>query len=132
MRGPKETSNIGGNINVKKKRFRKHWRRRKGKKLQNYVQKLIRKTFPHLKKKDVGVAGNGVNGPDIILSDTAKRLCPYLFETKNQNKMKTIYEFYNQARKNAGHLEPVVVMKMNSREPLVVLDVEHFFKLIKT
>ena len=66
MRGPKGTSNIGGNINVKKKPFRKHWRRRKGKKLQNYVQKLIRKTFPHLKKKDVGVAGNGVNGPDII------------------------------------------------------------------
>lgn len=117
---------------MKKPPHRKHWRRRKGKKLQNYVQSLIRKTFPHLKKKDVDVAGDGISGPDIILSDTGKCLCPYLFETKNQNKMKTVYDFYNQASKNAGPLEPVVVMKMNSREPLVVLDVKHFFKLIKT
>jgi hypothetical protein len=116
---------------VKKKQYRKHWRRRKGKKLQNYVQSLVLKTFPHLKKKDVNVAGNGVNGPDIILSTVAKKLCPYLFETKNQNKMKTIYDFYNQAHKNAGPLEPAVIMKMNAREPLVVIDVKHFFKLIK-
>lgn len=116
---------------MKKKHYRKHWRRRKGKKLQNYVQSLIRKTFPHLKKKDVDVAGDGISGPDILLSTVAKKLCPYLFETKNQNKMKTIYDFYNQASKNAGTLEPVVVMKMNAREPLVVLDVKHFFKLIK-
>ena len=33
--------------------------------------------------------------------------------------------------KNSGKLEPVLVMKMNSREPLVVIDFEHFIELIK-
>lgn len=116
---------------MKQKHYRKQWRRRKGKKLQTYVQKLIRKTFPHLKKRDVDVAGDGISGPDILLSNTAKKLCPYLFETKNQNKMKTVYDFYAQANKNAGPLEPAVIMKMTAREPLVVIDVKHFFKLIK-
>ena len=45
--------------------------------------------------------------------------------------MKTIYDFYNQAYKNSGKLEPVLVMKMNTREPLVVIDFEHFIDLIK-
>lgn len=45
--------------------------------------------------------------------------------------MKTIYDYYRQALKNSGKLEPVVVMKMNTREPLVVLDFELFMDLIK-
>jgi hypothetical protein len=45
--------------------------------------------------------------------------------------MKTIYDFYKQASKNSRKLEPVLVMKMNTREPLVVIDFEHFIELIK-
>ena len=46
--------------------------------------------------------------------------------------MKTVYNFYKQASKKIPkNLEPVVVMKMNSRDPLVVIDVDHFFDLIK-
>ena len=45
--------------------------------------------------------------------------------------MKTIYDFYKQASKNSKKLSPVVVMKMNSRNPLVVIDFEHFLELIK-
>jgi len=105
-------------------------RKAKSTKLQNLVRAKIFKAFPHLKKRDVDTAKEGQSGPDIILSRIGAKLCPYNFEVKSQNRMKTIYDFYKQASKKT-RLEPVVVMKMNSREPLVVLDLDHFFTLIR-
>tara|TARA_R100000458_G_C8187921_1_gene182660 strand:+ start:174 stop:506 length:333 start_codon:yes stop_codon:yes gene_type:complete len=104
-------------------------RKAKGRRLQNFVRDKILKTFKHLKTVDVRVAIMGESGADIKMSKTAKRLCPYQFECKNQQKMKTIYDFYNQAEKH-GDLEPVVIMKQNSRDPLVVIGLDHFFDLI--
>ena len=106
-------------------------RKAKGRRLQNFVRDKILKTFPHLKAKDVQCVENYAPEPDIILSKVARKLCPYQWEIKNQEKMKTIYDFYKQAKKNARKSEPVVVMKMNSRDPLVVIDFEHFLELIK-
>lgn len=106
-------------------------RRKKGKFLQNLVRDKILKYFPHLRKKDVDVARNGENGPDIKLSKVAKCLVPFSFETKNQEKMKTIYYWFKQADRNSGKLEPVLVVKQNTRRPLVVIDMETFFDLIK-
>ena len=103
---------------------------RKGRKLQNLVRNKILKTFPHLRENDVDVANTGENGPDIRLSRIAKRLISYQFETKSQQRMKTIYSWYRQASKKTK-LEPVVVMKQNSKDPLVVISLEHFFDLIK-
>ena len=105
-------------------------RKAKATKLQNIIRLKILKAFPHLKKRDVDTAKEGQSGPDIILSRIAKKLVPYNFEVKSQNRMKTIYDFYKQASKKTK-LEPVVIMKMNSRDPLVVIDVDHFFNLIK-
>ena len=106
-------------------------RKAKGRKLQNFVRDRVLKAFRHLKKADVICVENYKPGADIILSKVAKKLCPYSFECKNQEKMKTIYDFYKQAHKNSGKLEPVLVMKMNTRTPLVVIDFDHFIELIK-
>ena len=106
-------------------------RKAKGRRLQNFVRDKILKNFPHLKPKDVQCVENYAPGPDIILSKVGRKLVPYQFEIKNQEKMKTVYDFYKQASKNSRKLEPVVVMKMNSRDPLVVIDFEHFLELIK-
>ena len=106
-------------------------RRAKSSRLQNLVRdKILRAFRPHLRKKDVQTPLNGVNGPDIILSRIAKKLCPYNFEVKNRNQMKGVYDWYKQASKNTK-LEPVVVMKMNTRTPLVVIDLDAFIDLIK-
>ena len=105
-------------------------RKAKGRRLQNYVRDKILKTFKHLKKEDVQVALMSETGPDIKLSRIAKRLVPLQFECKNQQKMKTVYDFYSQAGRH-GRLEPVVIMKQNSREPLVVIGFDYFFELIK-
>ena len=106
-------------------------RKAKGRRLQNFTRDRILKAFPHLKPSDVQCVDNYAPGPDIILSKVARKLCPYQFEIKNQEKMKTVYDFYKQASKNARKLEPVVVMKMNTRDPLVIIDFEHFLELIK-
>jgi hypothetical protein len=106
-------------------------RKAKGRRLQNFTRDRILKAFPHLKPSDVQCVESYAPGPDIILSKVARKLCPYQWEIKNQEKMKTIYDFYKQASKNARKLEPVVVMKMNTRDPLVIIDFEHFLELIK-
>ena len=107
-------------------------RRKKGKLLQNLVREKILKTFrPHLKKKDVDVASTGETGPDIKLSRIAKRLVPYSFETKNQEKLKTNYDWFNQSARNSGKLEPVLVLKQNGRKPLICIELDLFFDLIK-
>ncbi len=106
-------------------------RRKKGRRLQNYLRSKIMQTFPILRPEDVRVAKNGENGADIKLSKVAKCLVPYSFETKNQEKMKTIYDWLDQADRNSGKLEAVLVIKQNTRRPLVVIDMETFFELIR-
>ena len=103
---------------------------RKGRKLTKLVAEKILKTFRHLRKSDVQVAGTGVNGPDLLLSRIAKRLCPYQFETKAQERMKTIYKWKKQSEKNTN-LDGVLVMRMNKKDPLVVINMDLFFDLIK-
>jgi hypothetical protein len=95
------------------------------------VKDKILKAFPHLKKKDVVTASTGQNGPDIVLSKVARKLVGVNFECKNQNKMKTIYDWYKQSSKGANKLMPCVAMKMNTREPLVVISLDDFMDLIK-
>ena len=105
--------------------------KRKSALLQNLVRDKILKTFPHLKKIDAGTASHGQTGPDIILSKVAKKLVGCNFEIKNQQKMKTIYQWYKQASKGNHSLTPVVFCKMNTRELVVTIGFSDFFELIK-
>ncbi len=125
---PKEPLNTGGHIVRKKMKQRS--KRAKATRLQNFVRYKLLKAFPHLKKRDVACVKNYLPGPDIILSKTGKKLIPYQFEIKSQEKMKTIYQWHKQSSKGAGKLTPVVVCKMNTRDPLVVLEFKHFVDLI--
>lgn len=105
-------------------------KRRKSALLQNLVRDKILKSFPHLKQADVVTAKHGETGPDVKLSKVARKLVGVNFECKNQMKMKTVYNWYLQAQKNTK-LMAAVVMKMNTRKPLVVIDLDDFFDLIK-
>ena len=133
----RKRGSIGGNIsenicvkNASKEKMKQRSKRAKATRLQNFVRLALLKAFPHLKKKDVMVPTDGQNGPDIILSRIAKKLCPYNWELKNQQKMATVYKWHKQASKNTK-LTPVVVCKMNTRDPLVILDLDHFMSLIR-
>ena len=105
-------------------------RRAKGKKLQRILREKLLSAFPHLHQSDISIAKTGENGEDLKLSRIAKRLVPYQFECKNQEKFKTLYSFYSQACKH-GKYEPVLVVKQNSRRSLAVIDLDQFIDLIK-
>ena len=107
-------------------------KRRKGAHLQNLVRDKVLKAFPHLKPNDIVTAKNGQNGPDLLLSKVARKLVGFNFECKFQQRLSTIYTWKKQSDISAkGKLIGTVVMKMNSRKPLVVLDLDDFIKLIK-
>jgi len=104
--------------------------KRKGKKLQSLIRNKILETFKHLRPEDVRVAGIGENGADVKLSAVAKKLFPYEVECKNQEKFRTLYKFWRQTERH-GKLEPVLIIKMNSEGPLAIVDLDHFFDLVK-
>ena len=104
---------------------------RKGKKLQRILRDKLLSAFPdHLGPKDIKVAKTGQNGEDLKISRNGRRLIPYQFECKNQEKFKILYSFYDQACKH-GKLEPVLVIKQNTRRSLAVIDLDQFIDLIK-
>ena len=103
---------------------------KKGKKLQRILRDKLLKAFPHLHPADIRVARSGENGEDLKLSRIARRLIPYQFEMKNQEKFKTIYSFWDQSVRH-GKYEPVLVIKQNSRRSLAVIDLDQFIDLIK-
>jgi len=102
----------------------------KGRRLQILLRDKILKAFRHLKKSDVEIPGTGEIGADIKLSRIAKRLVPFQFEAKSQQKFRTLYKFYNQCERH-GNLDSVLVIKSNSRKPLAIVDLDTFIDLIK-
>ena len=86
--------------------------------------------FPHLKQVDIRVAKTGENGEDLKISRIGRRLIPYQFEAKSQQKFKVLYSFYDQACRHGKH-EPILVVKQNTRRALAVIDLDQFIDLIK-
>jgi hypothetical protein len=105
-------------------------RRAKGKKLQRILRDKLLRAFPHLHPVDIRVAKTGENGEDIKLSRIARRLIPFQFEAKSQQKFRTLYSFYDQSSKHGPH-EPALIVKQNSRRALAVIDLDQFIDLIK-
>jgi len=105
-------------------------RKAKGRRLQDWTVAQLKSLFD-LTDDDVRPAIMGEKGEDVKLSTRARKLIPYTFECKNQEIFKTLYSIYNQAKSNAVKaIEPVVVLKMNRKRPMVLLDAQHFLELI--
>ena len=106
-------------------------RKAKGRRLQNWVRDALLGAFPSLKvDTDVWCAIMGESGIDIKLSEKAQKLFPFSIECKNKETWKGLYDSYDQSISNAD-LEPAVVLKMNSRKPLIVLDFKSFLSIIE-
>jgi hypothetical protein len=99
----------------------------KGRKLQQWVRDLILRLHPDLEPDDVKSTGMGQGGEDVQLSPAARKLVPLCIECKNVEKL-NVWAAYDQACEHRSKGEPVVVMKKNHREPLVVVDAEYFFE----
>lgn len=103
----------------------------KGRALQVWVQSRILDLFKGLvSDQDVRSTSSGANGEDVLFSPHARKLFPYSVECKNLAVIGA-YNYYEQAKNNAGNHEPLVIMKMNRKKPLAVVDADHFLELIK-
>ena len=105
----------------------------KGRRLQNWVRDMLLIKFRKLTDNDVVCAIMGERGVDVKLSDKAQKFIPFSIECKNQENLKNIYKAYDQSCYNSkDKLEPIVFIKMNTRNPLVVLDAKYFFNICLT
>ena len=102
----------------------------KGKRLQNKVRDLILEKFQTLEPDDVRSTTMGESGEDIQLSPAARKLIPFAFECKNQEKL-NIWESLKQAESNSQKGKPVLVFKRNRSKTYAVLEIQDFIDLIK-
>jgi hypothetical protein len=103
----------------------------KGKRLEKWVRDLILLLKPDLTEDDVRVTVGQEGGADIKLSKKAREVINLSIECKNRESLKTIYSYYEQSKANTKNAEePIVVLKMNRKTPIVLVDAEYFFNLI--
>ena len=102
----------------------------KGRRLQNKIRDLLLEHFSDkLEQDDIKVAIMGESGEDIKLSPAARKLIPYSFECKNQEKL-SIWSSLEQAAENSGDYPPVLIFKRNRSKTYVTIELEEFIKLI--
>ena len=101
----------------------------KGKRLQNSVRDILLETFQQLEPDDIRSAIMGESGEDIKLSPAARKLIPYSFECKNQEKL-NVWDSLKQAEENSGDYDPVLIFKRNRSKTYAVINIEKFIELI--
>jgi hypothetical protein len=101
----------------------------KGRVLQNLTRDYILATFP-LQPWDVTCAIMGENGVDVKLSEKAKEYFDFNVECKNVERL-NLWESWKQATSRPGAM-PLLVIKRNKSKPLVVMDMNDFFNMLKS
>ena len=71
----------------------------------------------------------GASGEDLMLSAKARDMFPYSVECKNQETL-NVWKAFDQATANSGAYQPLLIIKRNRKEPLAVVEANHFIKLI--
>ena len=102
----------------------------KGRRLQNKIRDVLLEHFSDkLEPDDIRSQIMGMSGEDIVLSPAARKLIPYSFECKNQEKL-NIWSSLEQADSNSGNYPPVLIFKRNRSKTYVTIELEEFMKLI--
>ena len=82
-----------------------------------------------LETNDIESQVMGMSGEDIVLSPAAKRVIPYSFECKNQERL-NLWSSLEQAESNCEDRQPVLVFKRNRSKIYVAIEFDHFIELI--
>lgn len=88
--------------------------------------KLIEKL--NIDPQDVESRSMGAGGEDIMMSAAARSKFPYSIECKNQERV-NVYASYKQACANCGEHTPILIMKKNREDPLIVMDALTFIEI---
>ena len=108
-------------------------RKAKSRRLQNWTAKKIAELLECEWGKDCNVAPRemGQSGTDIRLVGAAQEQFPFSVECKNQETW-SVPAWIRQAKKNQkDDTDWLLVCKKNNEDPIVVMDAEVFFKLLK-
>ena len=100
----------------------------KGRKLQKWFRQRLIDTLK-LHPDDVESRSMGAGGEDIMLSAKARNMFPYSVECKNQESL-NVWKAFEQAECNSGVYQPLLIIKRNRKEPLAVVEANHFIELI--
>jgi hypothetical protein len=101
----------------------------KGRNFQKEIRDIILKQNPELGPDDVISKSMGANGEDIVLSTAARKLVPFQIECKHKRGI-AVCGWYEQAAEHGEH-EPLLCIRENHGKPLVVIDAETFFRMVK-
>ena len=82
-----------------------------------------------LETNDIESQVMGMSGEDIVLSPAAKKVIPYSFECKNQERL-DLWKSLEQAEGNSQERFPVLVFKRNRSKVYVAIEFEQFIKLM--
>ncbi len=104
-------------------------RKAKGRRLQQKFMQLLIEDLD-IDPEDIESRSMGAGGEDLIMSKAARNKFPFSIECKNQERM-NIWSAWDQAVNNRGIYEPLVVIKKNGVNPLVVLDAKVFMEYVK-
>lgn len=103
--------------------------KQKGKLLEKLLRSKLLEAFPELDSEDIRVTVGQERGSDLKLTRMAQRRLPFKFECKNRATF-VGYSWYQQCCNHEGDLVPIVVIKQNRCEPLVLFSLDHFLTLI--
>ena len=101
----------------------------KGRNLQKWVRQMLIEILD-VHPEDIESRSMGAGGEDLIMARAARQKFPHSIECKNVERL-NVWDAYEQASANCGDYEPIVVMKKNRKNPLVVVDAEYFIKLFE-
>jgi hypothetical protein len=101
----------------------------KGRRLQQWVRNQLLIMSPELEEDDVRSTSMGNGGEDVQLSPAARKIFPIQIECKNKAKY-SVYKDYKQASEHGDHT-PILVIKQDHSNPLVVVDALWFFRYMK-
>lgn len=105
----------------------------KGRILQQLIAKKISELLciPWGPDEQIASRPGSCNGTDIILTGEAEKRFKFACECKNQQSW-AIHKWISQARKNEKPGKPwLLFAKRNHMKPVVVMDADVFFKLLK-
>ena len=103
----------------------------KGRKFQQLIRdKIIELLEPYgVVAEDVKSTAMGQGGVDVQLSPYAQSLLPIAIECKHHKSM-AVYGLFEQAKANATEeLDPVLFIKADRKEPLVVMTLGNYLIL---
>ena len=101
----------------------------KGRRLQQWVREMLIEILD-VHPEDLESRSMGAGGEDLIMARAAREKFPHSIECKNVERL-NVWDAYEQACANAGNYEPIVVIKKNRKNPLVVVDAQYFIKLFE-